>query len=365
MKVDLRKIQIVVAFICIILLGSSNCYTVRAEESDTQGSLSDFYVSESEYNDKMDNTVVPYLNNIVQTGYFVGQNNVNIYYEKYVVPNSKASIVISHGFTEYTGRYKELIYYFIKKGYSVYILDHRGHGHSGNLGTKDSTELNVDSFEYYVLDFKTFLDNIVLPSKNKNEKLLLYAHSMGGCIGALFLEQFPQYFNAAILNSPMLEINTGNVPSFIAKPLADIMNFFGLGNNYVFGQGKYTGEDDFANCGTSSKVRYEYARNKLLNQDQYAQRGGASFHWLQEAFNATKEATNKDNASEVKIPVVLFQAENDTYVGKNGQIEFAKYAGNCTLVPVSGSKHEIYRENDSILPGYLNNVFNFYDKQSN
>ena len=34
---------------------------------------------------------------------------------------------------------------------------------------------------------------------------------MGGAIGAKFLEDYPEYFDRAVLSSPMLEINTGKI----------------------------------------------------------------------------------------------------------------------------------------------------------
>lgn len=40
---------------------------------------------------------------------------------------------------------------------------------------------------------------------------------MGGGIGSLFLERYPKYFDAALLNAPMMEIDTGKVPSFFSK----------------------------------------------------------------------------------------------------------------------------------------------------
>ena len=41
------------------------------------------------------------------------------------------------------------------------------------------------------------------------QKLFLFAHSMGGAIGADFLEEYPEYFNSAILSAPMFQVNTG------------------------------------------------------------------------------------------------------------------------------------------------------------
>ena len=41
-------------------------------------------------------------------------------------------VVISHGFTEFARKYSEMAWYFLLSGYSVCILEHRGHGHSAH-----------------------------------------------------------------------------------------------------------------------------------------------------------------------------------------------------------------------------------------
>lgn len=362
MNKKIKVISFAIILTLAINLFNINSYKIFAEENSITY-LSGNFISEDNYSTEMDNEVVPYLDKIVQTGYIQGENEQELYYEKYIVPEAKATIVISHGFTEYTGKFKELIYYFLKNNYSVYILEHRGHGHSGSLGKEDDTEINVDSYDSYVSDFKTFLDEIVIPNQKEDQKLFLYAHSMGGCIGTMFLEKYPEYFNAAILSSPMLTINTGSYPHFVAEAIAAVMNFVGQGDDYVFGQGKYDSKLDVNSSGTSSEQRYSYIKNRLNNEDSYAQRGGGSFQWLREGFISTEEAVDEENASKVEIPVLLFQAENDSLVEPEGQDEFQKYAKNCTLERIMDSKHEIYRENDEILKGYLDKVFDFY--QSN
>ena len=45
-------------------------------------------------------------------------------------PRSVAPVVISYGFTENARKYSELIWYFLLDGYSVCVLEHRGHGYS-------------------------------------------------------------------------------------------------------------------------------------------------------------------------------------------------------------------------------------------
>lgn len=44
---------------------------------------------------------------------------------------------------------------------------------------------------------------------------------MGGAIGVRYLEEFPLTFDAAILSAPMLGMNTGKYPKWLAKVTAD------------------------------------------------------------------------------------------------------------------------------------------------
>ena len=131
------------------------------------------------YNFGMDEDIVDEvkkrLSYIKESGYFKGENDIKIYYEKYKAKNQIGKIVISHGFTECIEKYREIIYYFIKEGYSVFIMEHRGHGRSGRLGKKHESQINIEDFNYYVNDFKVFIDKIVI--KN-TDKIYLYGERM-------------------------------------------------------------------------------------------------------------------------------------------------------------------------------------------
>lgn len=63
----------------------------------------------------------------------------------------KEFFLISHGFTETSEKYKELIYYFLRGGYHVYIPEHCGHGHSYRL-VEDPSLVHVDCYKRYVAD---------------------------------------------------------------------------------------------------------------------------------------------------------------------------------------------------------------------
>ena len=157
----------------------------------------------------------------------------------------------------------------------------------------------------------------------------------------------------------MHEINTGGIPKFIAGATAIMLKVIGKKNSYLPGKKPYSSKKDLENSGTSSKERYEYIYNKIENNELY-QSGGPSVQWYTESLKATKWLVKKKNASKVRIPVLLLQAEYDTYVMPEAHIRFARYANNCEVVYVKGSKHEGYFEKNEIAFPFIERVLSFY-----
>lgn len=341
--------------ISILIFSNVNIGIVKAANI-----LDDIYISEIGYKNDMEEIAEPFIESLEVEGTLKGCEDIDLYYRYYLAEEPKASIVISHGFSEYLERYNEIIYYFIKSGYNVFIMEHRGHGRSGVLGLEDKTQVHVESFDYYIEDFKNFIDNIVVPI-NGDKKLFLFAHSMGGAIGVNILEEYPEYFDAAVLSAPMLEINTGSVPNFLAKICAGIYKFFNIEGKYVLGKGPYEDSYSVEGSGTNSENRFKY-NNDIVVSNEILQRGGPSFNWLYESFKNTKKITQKDNIEKIEAPILLFQAGNDDYVNPGGQDKLNKYAKECEKIFVEESKHEFYREVDNIQKSYLENILDFYKK---
>lgn len=335
---------------------SKNYYSeTDAEESK----IDNYYISEVNYKQDMDKIVMPYIKSRLESGYINGVDNAKLYYEVYRSDNSKGSIVISHGCGECLEKYHELTYYFLKNGYNVFGLEHRGHGRSGSLGIVDKTQLHVKKFDDYITDFKTFMDEIVVPD-SEGKKLYLYSHSMGGAIAAEFLEEYPGYFDRAVLNSPMLEINTGSFPEAAAWAAVKLAVLFGQGEKYVVGSGPFEPSYTFESQSTSSENRWAYV-NDIVNSHEEFQRGGQSNQMSNEVFKVAKKIRTKENASKVEIPVIIFQAGKDTYVKDNGEKKFAEYAKNCTIVRIDEAMHGIYEERDEIQKPYLEKLMDFFE----
>ena len=204
------------------------------------------------------------------------------------------------------------------------------------------------------------MDEVVVPN-SEDKDLFLFAHSMGGCIGTGFLESYPEYFDKAVLNAPMLEVDTGNIPDFIAKIVVKVAVLLGQDGKYVIGKNPFSPSYSFNSTGTTSENRWTYV-NDIINENEELQRGEASYQWTNEAFKATKQFVKKENAAKVEIPVLLFQSGDDAYVRPGGQNKFAKYAQNCELRRIDNAKHEIYFERDEIQNPYLKELMEFYNE---
>ena len=311
----------------------------------------------------MNREVLPFLTAIGSAGYVTvrrrnaGTGKSRLYYEAYRPQAPRGAIVISHGYSESVEKYKEVIYYFTQAGYQVYLADHRGHGRSVR-DTDHPCMVHVAHFKDYVRDLHTFIAKVVEPSVNGQLPLYLYAHSMGGAIGALYLEAWPDTFQKAVLSAPMLSLSMGALPIPCARALGRIRIRLNRGATYPPGQHPFTPGDAFETSCSSCRQRYDYYREKKEANPLF-QTCGSSYGWAYEALNACHHVTQKKNCRRITVPVLVFQSTNDTTVTSSGIERFVANTPSAALVKVDQSKHEIYNSTASVLKEYYQRIFDF------
>jgi acylglycerol lipase len=107
-------------------------------------------------------------------------------------------LLIVHGYAEHCGRYESLAGAMKAMGLRVHAYDHRGHGKSpGKRG--------------YIRSFPTVVDELSgqiekLRASADERPLFLFAHSMGGLIGANLLTREVEGVTGAIISSPLLAV---------------------------------------------------------------------------------------------------------------------------------------------------------------
>lgn len=307
---------------------------------------------------KMEEEAEPFLQRIRVSGMMKTTENKGLYYELYPQENAKGTIVVSYGFTESCLKYYELLYYFYREGYQAAIMDHRGHGRSMRE-VEDMTVVHVELFSRYVKDLHHFVEKKVKPMAD-GKPLYLFAHSMGGCIGTFYLEQYPDDFKRAVLTAPMLGVKLGGCPAWAARVLCDMEVFRGKGTERLFTQSAFDPDESFEECSASSEARHAWYMKKRREDENY-QTSSGSYYWGKEAINAGEFVVSKKQAEKVKASVLLFQAEYDSLVKPEPQDRFISRIADGRLVFVPGVRHEIYRAPNEVLQPYLEEIFRFYE----
>lgn len=104
-------------------------------------------------------------------------NNILLHVKRDEVKNARASIIITHGIAEHSGRYEEITKVLNDAGYTVVRYDLRGHGQSqGRRGTLKSWRQPIEDLHALVAEEK----------KKKPKKIFLIGHSLGGLIVNLY-----------------------------------------------------------------------------------------------------------------------------------------------------------------------------------
>lgn len=266
-------------------------------------------------------------------------------------PNNQKAIVISNGRVESYVKYKELIFDLYHHGYSIYALDHRGQGLSSRTTTNPHNG-HIDKFDTYIEDFACFIDVVVKPKQYQD--LFLVGHSMGGAIGTLYMDKYPDTFKAAVFSAPMYGIKLPISKRFIRWLANQLDNKNAKKPNYILGGKDYHGDDFAKNDLTKSQARYEDYR-QLYQQRPELQLGSPTNHWLVESIDVGDRAISA--AKTTKTPILILQADEDTIVDN-----FAQYhavGGLCELLNIPDARHEIFMEQDESRNFALEAMFKF------
>ncbi|MEX2964395.1 lysophospholipase [Microbulbifer sp. TYP-18] len=139
-----------------------------------------------------------------------------LHYRRWWVEGAHGVVVIAHGLGEHSGRYRRLALDLNRAGYSVYALDHYGHGQSsGKRG-------HVDEFAHYGDQLQEFV--LLARRDNPAAQIHLLGHSMGGVIACDCVQRFNSV-DSLILSAPAFRglQEPGNLVraliSVLARPL--------------------------------------------------------------------------------------------------------------------------------------------------
>ncbi len=148
-------------------------------------------------------------------GKFLGRNKLSLYYQSWAPDGFPiAVLLLVHGLAEHSGRYSNLVNYFVPRGYAICTFDLRGHGKS------DGIKGYVERFSYYVDDIKTFHDRVC--QEHKSTKVYMVGHSMGGALALAYALKYRGELDGLIFSAPVLK--AGASISRLAKMIAKVLS---------------------------------------------------------------------------------------------------------------------------------------------
>ena len=305
----------------------------------------------------MEEEVLPYLEAHGSDHTVAGDGGKPLFCRRYDAEGAAGTVLIVHGFTENAYKYAELIHSLLRSGRSVLAYDQRGHGRSWrDPEIADLSLTHVEQFESYVADMEAVCRELLATMP---KPWLLFAHSMGGAVSALFLERHPDIFRKAALCAPMIEANLGGLPVPAAELMCAGARALGKNKHRIFASKPYAGPEDFDTSCATGRARFDWydavkAANPLFSNN------GPTYGWTREAIRANRLILAPGEVEKIAIPVRVYGAENDNSVMPAAQEAFVRRLKDGKRAVVPGSKHEIYRSGDETVFPWWREVLAFY-----
>jgi acylglycerol lipase len=254
-------------------------------------------------------------------GYFHDHHNARIYHQCWLPEDMpRAILLIVHGLGEHSGRYMNVVNYFVPRGYGIYAIDHIGHGKS------DGTRMYVDRFRDYTVTTKTFFDKV--RAWQPGRPIFLVGHSLGGLIGAVYLLEHQDGLAGAVLSGPLVKLDPKTSPVTIAAgkllsilaPKAGVLAL------------------DATAISRDPAVVQAYVADPLVYTGKMTARQGA------EMLKAVQRVGAE--AGKITLPILILQGGADRLVNPEGapMLYNAVSSRIKTLKVYDGFFHEVYNE---------------------
>lgn len=255
--------------------------------------------------------------------FFNGHDDTKLFWQKWVQPNAKGTILFTHGQAEHSECYLRLIQAFENEAWNFIGWDMRGHGKSAGIRgyAKD--------FKDYILDYQLFVKLCQALPEVKSKPVVLLGHSMGGLVQtSALLENHLTDITAQILSSPLFGVSV-QVPAW-KESGATLVNALlpkvTLGNEI-----KYT------DLTRDLEIIKEYE----LDTYRHDKISAGVYLGMKREFEKILS-----RASEITLATALHISDHDPVVSSTAALKFFDHISSerKEIKIVEGGKHELYND---------------------
>ena len=128
---------------------------------------------------------------------FTDADGVDISYRTWRAESApKAVVEIAHGASEHSGRYERFAEFLTGRGYSVYALDHRGHGKTAAAtGVGQAGPRGWDGMIDDIEELRS-----LAADENPGAPVVLFGHSMGSFLAQMYVQQYGERLAGLVLS---------------------------------------------------------------------------------------------------------------------------------------------------------------------
>jgi alpha-beta hydrolase superfamily lysophospholipase len=140
----------------------------------------------------------------VSSGFLPGAGGPRIYWQSWQPADSaRAVIVIAHGVSEHSDRYRHVAARLTGEDYAVYAIEHRGHGRS------EGRRALIDRLDRAVAD----LDSLIVMASGEHPGLpvFLLGHSMGGAVALAYALEHQDRLAGLLLSGPLAALEAAPI----------------------------------------------------------------------------------------------------------------------------------------------------------
>ena len=258
--------------------------------------------------------------------YFKSHDHHRLFYQEWKTNNptgvgsEKAVLIFVHGLNEHSGRYSNPVHYFVKRGYTLYLFDQRGHGKSDGLRSY------VDNFDSYLKDLDEFTRFVA--AKEDDKKIFMVGHSMGGQVVLNYVGR---------AKTPLAGFITSSANIRVAVRIPWLKKHLGLNLVKFLPRFNLANEIDPQWISRDPEVVRAYKRDPLVSKK-------ITLRLITELLK--NQRTLMLLAPRIKIPGFLMHSGEDRICAKEGSEAFYKKIGSKDkkLKIYDGFYHELFNE---------------------
>lgn len=273
--------------------------------------------------------------------------------------SARQTIVIVPGNQEAYEKYFEFIHDLKPhdNGTRIFIYDPFGQGESGR-DLKDVKKMHSMGFGRDVADLTSFMEQIVLPQHVSGYPLVMMGHSKGAHFLMRYLTHTDDAITKAVFVCPMLGVNTGVIPSFIVRFLANTLYYLGFGGSYAPGMPRWhedwqmkISSDPLSSDPVRGMVRHLWSIKRIKQR-----MSAVTIGWLHHAFQSMDYLRSERVLKQITVPCLMVTAGADKVVSVARQSRAVKIIHKCRQITIDGARHDIWMERDQYRTPFIDAI---------